>query len=160
MTLAETPPHKVKPKVIIRRIDGIKENQLLTDLQTTILPYDTPEPTAKGWWWVARTTDGFPVAFCGMTRSSKWRDTIYLCRAGVLREFRGAGLQARLIRVREHKAKELGMNWLVTDTYDNPASSNSLINCGFKLYEPSSPWGAKGTLYWKKKIHQPNRDIE
>lgn len=150
-------PLPFKPKFSIRRVDGLKESQLLKDLQKTILPYDREETTNTGWWWIARTADGFPAAFCGMKRSSKWSDTVYLCRAGVLRDFRGHGLQARLIRVRALKAKELGMNWLVSDTYDNPASSNSLINCGFKLYDPSSPWGAKGTLYWRKRLHQPTK---
>jgi hypothetical protein len=41
---------------------------------------------------------------------------------------------------------------LITDTYLNPASSNSLISCGFRLFEPSNPWGARGTLYWRKKL--------
>jgi len=49
-------------------------------------------------------------------------------------------------------AKEKGMNWLVTDTNDNPASGNSLIACGFKLFEPTVPWAAKGAIYWRMKL--------
>ncbi len=146
-------------KFHIRSVDGRKESDLLKDMQKTILPWDVVESTTSGWWWIARTEDGFPAGFCGMKRSSKWRDTIYLCRAGVLKEFRGNGLQARFVSVRERKAKELEMNWLVTDTLrDNPASSNTLISCGFKLYIPSSEWCVRGALYWRKRI--TDRPIE
>jgi hypothetical protein len=27
-----------------------------------------------------------------------------------------------------------------------------LIACGFKMFEPSQPWGCKDTLYWRKKL--------
>jgi hypothetical protein len=27
-----------------------------------------------------------------------------------------------------------------------------LIACGFKMFEPSKPWGCKDTLYWRKKL--------
>jgi GNAT superfamily N-acetyltransferase len=77
---------------------------------------------------------------------------MYLCRAGVLPAHRGQGLQKRLIRARIQVAKEKGMNWLVTDTNDNPASGNSLIACGFKLFEPTVPWAANGAIYWRMKL--------
>jgi GNAT superfamily N-acetyltransferase len=70
----------------------------------------------------------------------------------VLPEARGQGLQRRLIGARERHARALGMAWLVTDTYQNPASSNSLIAAGYRLYEPAQPWGARGTLYWRKRL--------
>ena len=47
-------------------------------------------------------------------------------------------------------------NWIITDTTDNPASSNSLINAGFKIYTPSAPWSFKHAIYWKYKIDQTN----
>jgi len=127
---------------------------LLMFLQKQILPEDVPYKPDRGHWWVAYAEDGKPVGFAGLVRSTRWTDTGYLCRAGVLDEFTGHGLQRRLILARIRKAKELGWNWLITDTTDNPASSNSLINCGFKLYEPSSPWAFKNSLYWKRKIDQ------
>ncbi len=34
----------------------------------------------------------------------------------------------------------------------NPASANSLIAVGFKMFEPSKPWGLKTALYWKCRI--------
>ena len=128
---------------------------LLLFLQRKILPEDSPYEPTRGHWWIAYAECGKPVAFAGLVRSIKWSDTGYLCRAGVMDGFTGHGLQKRLILARIRKAKELGWNWLITDTTDNPASSNSLINCGFKIYTPSSPWSFKHAIYWKYKV-EPN----
>ena len=127
----------------------------LSFLQKKILPQDTPYPTDRGHWWIAYAQCGKPVAFAGIVRSIKWTDTGYLCRAGVMEGFTGNGLQLRLIKARLRKARDLGWAWCITDTTDNPASANSLINAGFKLYTPANPWGFPRALYWKRKI-DPN----
>jgi GNAT superfamily N-acetyltransferase len=125
---------------------------ILVHLQKQCLPRDRPYDVSRGHWWIVYTEGGKPIGFAGLVRSNAWVDCGYLCRAGVMREFRGNGLQKRLVKVREQKAKRLNWNWLITDTYRNPASSNSLISCGFKLYEPSVPWSFKYALYWRKKL--------
>lgn len=137
----------------VREIDATIHRYavLLHWLQLEILPADTPCSTQEGWWWLA-TDDGHPLGFAGLVQSSQWSDTGYLCRAGVLEKARGNGLQKRLIQARERKARALGWKWLVTDTYENPASANSLISCGFRMFKPSNPWGADGVCYWKKAI--------
>ena len=126
----------------------------LTFLQKKILPEDIPYKTDRGHWWIAYAEDGKPVGFAGIVRSTRWTDTGYLCRAGVLDGFTGHGLQKRLIDARLRQAKKLGWNWCITDTTDNPASSNSLISCGFKIYTPSNPWSFKNAIYWKCKVNQ------
>jgi GNAT superfamily N-acetyltransferase len=137
----------------IRRVDGSNERiaALLKWLQLETLPADDPMPTNAGYWWIAYE-NGNAVAFCGLKRSTRWSDAGYLCRAGVIKHARGKGLQKRLIRVREQQAKKLGWNWLISDTYYNPESANSLISCGFRLFTPSVPWGADDACYWRKKI--------
>jgi GNAT superfamily N-acetyltransferase len=125
---------------------------VITFLQKKILPADTVYKPDHGHWWIAYTEEGKPVGFAGLVRSSRWTDSGYLCRAGVLDGYTGHGLQRRLISVRIRKAKELGWNWVITDTTDNPASANSLINAGFKMYTPRSPWGMSKAVYWKYKI--------
>ena len=139
----------------VRQVDASIERNaaLLHWLQLAILPLDVPAPTNEGHWWVVNR-DGAPVGFAGMRQSAQWLDAVYLCRAGVLPAVRGQGLQKRLIRVREAKAKALGARWLVTDTFNNPASANSLIGCGFKMFSPSIPWAAEGACYWKKELKQ------
>ena len=154
------PPHQILGalcmKFTVRKVDTRVPSvqTTLSFLQRKILPADTPYKTDRGHWWVVYAECGKPVGFAGLVRSIQWTDTGYLCRAGVMDGFTGHGLQLRLIKVRLRKAKELGWNWCVTDTTDNPASSNSLINAGFKLYTPGNPWGFKNALYWKYKVNQ------
>jgi GNAT superfamily N-acetyltransferase len=136
-------------KVDIRKTENTEK---LYALQKYCLPYDKPFDTQNGYWWIAHNPYGIEVGFAGLVSSIRWSDCGYLCRAGVIPAARGQGLQKKLIKVRIRQAKALGWNWLVTDTYNNPASSNSLISCGFKLFEPTNPWGAKGTLYWRRKL--------
>jgi GNAT superfamily N-acetyltransferase len=138
----------------IHRVDlGCLDAQLaLTRLQKQCLPYDEPTSTTSGYWWLVHSEDGVPVAFAGLVPSQRWSDCGYLCRAGVLPAHRGQGIQKKLIRVRIRQARALGWNWLITDTHDNPASANSLIARGFRLFNPTKPWGADSALYWRLEL--------
>jgi GNAT superfamily N-acetyltransferase len=138
----------------INRVDirSSKTQKELSELQRICLPNDIPYDTTIGYWWKVTDSLNGDIGFAGLVYSSRWSDCGYLCRAGVVPGSRGQGIQKKLIRVRIRQAKAIGMNWLVTDTYHNPASSNSLISCGFKLFDPSVPWGAKSTLYWRLKL--------
>ena len=127
---------------------------LLLYLQRQILPSDSPCEPTRGHWWIVYAECGKPVGFAGLVRSIKWTDTGYLCRAGVLDSFTGNGLQLRLIKARLAQAKKLGWNWCITDTTNNPASSNSLINAGFKIYNPANKWSFRNAIYWKYKVNQ------
>jgi len=132
---------------------GCLDSQLaLARLQKQCLPYDTPSDTTSGYWWLIYPQGDVPVGFAGLVPSLRWGDCGYLCRAGVLPSHRGQGLQKKLIQARVKQARKLGWSWLVTDTYNNPASANSLISTGFKMFGPSKPWGATGTLYWRYKL--------
>ena len=124
---------------------------LLHALHKKTFPGDKPPAFNVGAWWVL-SNQGEAIGFCGLHPSSQWSDAAYMIRAGVVASHRGNGLQKRLIRVREQFAKRSGLAWLITDTYRNPASSNSLIATGFKIYRPASPWGAKETIYWRKSL--------
>lgn len=131
------------------RLDSIQTK--LSVLQKKCLPYDKSYDTNHGYWWIA-SQDGVDCGFAGLVYSSRWSDCGYLIRCGVLPDYRGQGLQKKFIRVRIRQAKALGLNWLITSTYDNPASANSLISCGFKMFNPTNPWMAKNTLYWRLKL--------
>ena len=135
------------------RIEKTNNEELVLALQKWCLPEDTPEKFEGSEWWVAYSdkTDE-AVGFGGYTQSAHWHNTIYLCRAGVLPDHRGQGLQKRLIRVRLKHARKVGNTWAYTDVSDNPASANSLISCGFKLYSPYLAWGTKETLYWRRSL--------
>jgi GNAT superfamily N-acetyltransferase len=138
---------------MLKRIDIRKQSSQdkLSALQKICLPFDQPYDTNFGSWWIA-TANGVDIGFAGLVRTVSWTDCGYLCRAGVVPTARGQGLQKQFIRVRLRQAKALGWKWVITDTTDNPASANSLIATGFKLFQPTKPWGFKNTLYWRRKL--------
>ena len=148
-------------KYRITRVDGTDDEvaDALREMNTTCFPRNTaPQviPEKGHWWWAVSAEDkDEPIAFAGLTQSSYSPNFGYLKRSGVLPEHRGQRLQLRLIRVREAFARKLGWSYLITDTTDNPASANTLIHAGYKLFKPRFPWGPLDeTLYWKKTINE------
>ena len=144
-------------KFYVRKADTTKPETitLLCYLQKKILPSDDIFMPKTGYWWFVINDQGKTVGFAGMVRSIRWTDTGYLCRAGILDDYTGNGLQKRLIRARIKQARKLGWNWIITDTTNNPPSANSLINAGFKIYKPGCPWSTRTAIYWKYKV-KPN----
>jgi GNAT superfamily N-acetyltransferase len=77
----------------------------------------------------------------------------FLSRAGVVESHRGHGLQKRLIRCRVRRARALLAPRAVTYTAThNAPSSNSLIACGFRVYEPEETYAGDDVIYWRKVI--------
>lgn len=143
-------------KFIIKKVN-LKDPSIVTlicYLQKKILPADSIFKPDRGYWWIVYTDQGKPIAFAGIVKSTKWTDTGYLCRAGVMDGFTGHGLQKKLIFARLRQARRLGWNWVITDTTNNPASSNSLIHAGFKIYKPRSPWSLRNAIYWRYKVYK------
>lgn len=102
-------------------------------------------------WWLAED-DGYPVAFGGIAPSSKLLHVGYLCRAGVIPECRGMGLQRRLIRVREAYARRQGWSQVRTDAASAP-SANNLARMGYQIFRPEKPWSqVPGTIYFRKAL--------
>jgi hypothetical protein len=64
------------------------------------------------------------------------------------------GLQLRLMRAMESRARNNGWTSVVSDTTDNVASANNFIRAGYRLYRPQHPWAWPNTLYWRKSICQ------
>lgn len=114
---------------------------------------DNPYTPTSGDWWVA-FEGKTAAAFAGIQQAASDPAAGYLCRAGVLPEWRGAGLQKRLIQKRVAFARARGWTEVITDTNLNPASANSLIACGFRMYSPSAPWSFATACYWRKSISQ------
>ena len=103
-------------------------------------------------WWIA-WHKGTPVAYAGVMEHTK--NYAYLCRAGVVPEARGHGLQRKLIRKRVEYAKSLDYKGVVTYTiFHNNPSSNNLIKEGFLLFDPLDPWSVEDepVLYWIKEF--------
>lgn len=105
-------------------------------------------------WWVAWDKTE-PVAYAGLRLCAlpENRGLGFLCRAGVVPQHRGHGLQKRMIRVRETAARQLGLKELVTYCVcTNVASMNSLVACGYKFYLPATRYGGAGAVYLRKPL--------
>lgn len=110
------------------------------------------EVPGTGYWWVTKSGDS-DAAFAGLKPSVRHPGVGYLALSGVLKKFRGHGLQRKLIRLRIRHAKRLGWTAVVTETIDNIHSANNLIDCGFRMYEPEFRWSkCKEAIYWRKLI--------
>ncbi len=101
-------------------------------------------------WWVA-VYDGRIVGYCGLSVEHGDEGIGYLTRAGILPEFRGKGLQKKLIEVRDEEAEKRGYKVNITYVAKwNHASANNLIRCGYTLYSPEWKYGLKDALYFRK----------
>lgn len=140
--------------VTIREVD-LSDGESIEEIESldrTAFAGDAPTlRIERGHWWLAHYGD-IAVAYGGYVPARTHVGMAYFIRAGVLSEFRGCGLQCRLIRVREHHARRHGYVGAVTDTKDNLPSANNLIRCGFKLFEPKHRWAFATSLYWKKDL--------
>src|ERR1019366_3836721 len=63
--------------------------------------------------------------------------TLYSGPTYIKPDFRGQGLQVKLLKKRINLAKKLGYSRIISSTYyHNYPSNNSLIKCGFRLICP------------------------
>jgi GNAT superfamily N-acetyltransferase len=112
--------------------------------------------TAKDHWWLA-LVDKQPAGF-GCLRLMGDEGTGptlgYHALAGVLKAFRGQGIQRRLLKAREAFARAKGCATVCTYTaWRNWPSANSLIREGYTLYTPNvKPWGLPYSLYFRKVL--------
>lgn len=148
-------------KFLIKEVDPEDEHyaeEILTLHDLTFFdPLVRPDLPRGYWWLVYHPQPGYmedhhPIGFCGLTHALATEGSGYLKRAGVLKAYRGHGLQRKLITVREKKARKLGLTTMLTDTTDNPPSANSLIAAGYKIFEPAYRWAFKHSIYWRKTL--------
>jgi GNAT superfamily N-acetyltransferase len=139
--------------VRIKEVNGKhpKTAELLRELQLECLPGDVVVDPREGHWWVAYEGDR-PVAFLGLVPSYLWINWGYLSRVGVRASHRGQGLQLRLTRVCERKARKLGWAGVESNTYENPPSSNNFIKAGYRIHAPAVRYFADGTTHWFKTL--------
>lgn len=139
---------------------GRKHHPLLKELHDVCFSDEAPMPNfSNDWWWIAWDKSFGAAAFAGLSRTLRDPSEMgYLKRVGVLPDWRGLGLQLRLIRVRERKARKEGMTFLITDTTEGTvkgsadATRNNLIEAGYKIFTPPNPWAFKDSIYWIKSL--------
>ena len=138
----------------IERVIGSDDEiaQTLSDLHRLTF-FDGATIPAFDWghWWLAYH-ESDPVAFAGLVPSTCVTNAGYLSRVGVLTKHCGRGLQLRLMRALEARARHNGWSLVVSDTTENLASANNFIRAGYRLYQPQAPWAWPNSLYWQKSI--------
>jgi GNAT superfamily N-acetyltransferase len=140
--------------ITIKKMEDAANDLVLLNLQKRALPGDYPlEPSSATTFWIAYVGNK-PAAFAALSAPLKAeKEAAHLSRCGVLKEYRGRGIQKLLIAARLKAAKEEGHRFVVTDTRAwNAPSINSLIASGFRAYKPKRPWMATGTCYWIKDL--------
>ena len=136
----------------IREIDGPKHSDILAKLHQRTFGDSAEQPdVSRGHWWLVYY-EKEPIAFAGLTPSQLGFNCGYLKRVGVLPAHRGNGLQRRLVRVREARARRNGWKRVITDTTENVPSANSLIRAGYRMFRPTHGWAFNDTLYWTKTL--------
>ena len=102
--------------------------------------------------WIAYSEAGNPVGYASMYYL-KGENYGYFSRAAIKADHRRRGLHTRLIRCRGNLARRLGWKGVLTYTStDNSASANSLVNLGFRLYNPQYRWAGKEFLYFMRSF--------
>lgn len=137
----------------IRKVDGQKHERVLLDLHDEAFGDSAPQlDPSYGHYWIAYDYDK-PAGFAWLVQSTLAANIGYLKRSGVLPQYRGKGLQLRLLKAREQYAKRLGWAACISDTaFHNIHSSNNLIRAGYRLFEPPNRWAFASGLYWIKDI--------
>ena len=143
----------MKP-IRIRAIKDIRDAryvEIVARLHFETLPKIPFPGVWPSWWWIAWDGEK-PAAFAFMCGSDRYENTGYFGRVGVLEEYRGQGLQRRLMRAAEKKARELGWTAMVSDTRDKPYSAANFERMGYVAFTPETPWDYKHSIYWRKEL--------
>lgn len=141
----------LRPSFHLRQADEEDREDVLA-ADAACFPDDARPAWEGAAWWVLEAPGGEVAAYCAARPAYSTPGAAYLSRAGVLPAFRGLGLQRRLVRVRERWARAHGFYAMVTDTRGNAASSNTLIRCGYRLWEPDAPWSYDDASYWYRVL--------
>jgi GNAT superfamily N-acetyltransferase len=139
----------------IREVDGLDDEviETLDELHDACFEGNAPRVQYDtGHWWLAYYGRQ-PVAFSGIIPSTLGVGIGYFNRVGVLPQYRGRGLQRRLMRCLEACARRNGWVAVITDTTDNVPSANNMIKAGYKLFDPPyGRWAFEHSNYWMKEL--------
>jgi GNAT superfamily N-acetyltransferase len=98
-------------------------------------------------WWVM-TSGNVIIGYCGCAFTE---GLCIFVRAWVHKDYRGQGLQKKMIRLRIKSAYDCHIAITYTTT-DNCPSANNLISQGFKFYTPEYAYGGREMLYFQKEL--------
>lgn len=140
----------------IVEVDGNEHAETLhrfNALAPEIFPALTAAHIENGFWWFANL-DSDAVAFAGLVEFQPFPNIGYLKRAYVLPDYRGHGLQLRMMEVREAKARQLGWTMLVSEcSASNTSSARNFARAGYERCDPEQKWGAPNSIYFVKRLN-------
>jgi RimJ/RimL family protein N-acetyltransferase len=142
---------KEKLSVTVRRTKNCK---LIRELNARpeFFPLDplSEDGLASSEWFLAKS-GGEIIGWCGYNLTAD--GTAKITRTGVIPKCQGRGVKSRMVKAMERAAKKRGAHTMTSYCdIDNIASANSLINSGYKLYDPIYIWASGTCLYWRKKL--------
>lgn len=144
--------------LVVQGVDMVSEEKEELDRLDTLLFSGEelyPKVHKDVHWWYLRDLQrpGAPkVGFGGVCVYDNG-ETGFLCRSGVLPQYRGQGLQRRLIQVRERWMRKRGIDTSISYTLtSNLQSNNNLIRSGYRLYRPNWEFKEEHWLYWYKEL--------
>jgi ribosomal protein S18 acetylase RimI-like enzyme len=124
-------------------------------------PLDRPAVVSGAHWSFGWDGDK-PAAYCAWkTVEHDGAPVGFHYRGGVLADYRGHGLQRRMLRLREDEMRQHGLAKAVTYTdADGAASMRNLIAEGYRPYVPTpgttlsglGRLGRVGFVHWEKRI--------
>src|SRR5579871_385391 len=141
---------------LILEVDGLDHHELLhymNGFEPERFPPLTSAHLAHGLWWLA-VDDNVAIGFAALVPFFGPNDGVgYLKRAYVLPQYRGQGMQASFVRLREERARSLGWHLLVTECAgDNLASAKNLLRAGYEKFTPDQLWGEQDSVYFRKRL--------
>lgn len=136
-----------KKYFVIKKCEDV---ELVKQLHEQIFPADDWYDSPRSVMWVMwKGTEAIAFAMLSETND----DYVFYSRAGVKKDYRGHGIQLRLIRVREKYARSKGYKKAITYTkIDNITSNRNLQKAGYWLYIPVNEYADKDCLYWIKEL--------
>lgn len=129
-----------------------RDIELIKRMNEIIFPGEPLNVASNTYHWIARDNEtGKPIGFCSC--SDIGHGTIFLSRAGVLRKYRGRGLQKKFIQIRERFCKYNEKTTIITYvSEDNYPSFVNLIKMNYKIYIPEWQYAGQGFFYFKKSV--------
>ena len=138
-------------------VDGSEAAEVLRSMNALcpeIFPPLSDDHLELGWWWLLKANPNILCGFAGMVPFEPFPGVGYLKRAYISPDYRGHGLQLRMIEAREEKAREIGWHLLVSET-NCTFSARNFERAGFERCEPEQPW-AGSAIYFVKRLHRQN----
>ena len=142
------------------------DEALILRLDKICFPIDAPPVFAGAHWFIGWDGDE-PAAYCAWkTVEHNGVPVGFHYRGGVLPNWRGHGLQRRMLRLREEEMRLLDLAKAVTYTdADGAASMRNLIAEGYRPYAPTPTTtlsglgrlGRVGFVHWEKVLAPADR---